>query len=167
MNVAAIYNWRWWVSRAVELSIALLVFYVAVTLYEYREALKRADVPPEAWFELAEIYVPDHDEGSNPDMIYDRAIYVAHRGFWVAEAQRVDPDGREGVFQNYCTGSGVADYDLDDVLGNDNEVTWEWFFGRPCTIPPGQYRIQLTRDMTIPDWPVKQTRHHSNVFTVR
>lgn len=167
MNVTKRLSWGWFLGRAMELSVALIVFYVAVTLYEYREALKRAEVPAEEWFTLNEIYVPDHERGSDPEMIYDRDIYVSHRGFWVAEVQRVNPDGREGVFQNFCTGSGVADYDVSDVLGADNTVTWSWFFGRPCAVPPGKYRIQLTRDMTLPDWPVKRTRSHSNIFEVK
>jgi len=84
----------------------------------------------------------------------------------VAEAQRVNPDGRFGVFETACTGTGVNDYGVEDVLGENNAVSWEWFFDRKCEVPPGQYRIQLTRDMRVPDYPVKQGRNWSNTFTV-
>lgn len=157
---------RWWGARITEVFIALALAYLTINMIEYREAVSKANVPASDWFELHEIYVPDHTVGSNPKMIYDRSILIGHRGFWVAEAQKVDPDGREGLFQNACTGSGVSDYDLDDALGPDNEVDWNWFFGRPCVIPPGTYRIQLTRDMTKPGYPAKQDRGYSNTFHV-
>lgn len=159
-------SWRWWMTRMGEIVIALALFYITVSLMEYRDAVSKADVPASDWFVLEEIYVPDHEVGSNPSMVYDRDILVDHRGFWVAEAQRINPDGQNGVFRNACSGSGVDDYDKDEVLGKDDAVSWEWFFGRPCTIPPGTYRIQLTRDMTKPGYPVKQMRGWSNTFHV-
>ena len=70
------------------------------------------------------------------------------------------------MFQNACSGSGVDDYDMGEVLGLDNTVNWSWFFGRPCRIGPGTYRVQLTRDMTKPGYPVKQMRGWSNTFYV-
>jgi len=157
---------RWWFSRLTELFVASALAYLTVNMIVYREALQKADIPATDWFVLQEIYVPDHVEGSNPGMIYDRLILESHRGFWVAEVQKVNPGGREGVFQNYCSGSGVDDYDIVDVLGPDGTVNWNWFFGRPCAVGPGTYRIQLTRDMTKPDFPVKQMRGWSNTFRV-
>lgn len=157
---------RWWGARFTELFIAVALAYITINVIEYREAVSKANVPSEDWFVLNEVYVPDHVVGSNPNMIYDRDILIAHRGFWVAEAQSVSPDGREGLFKNACTGSGVDDYDPSDVLGPEDTVDWTWFFGRPCVIPPGTYRIQLTRDMTKPGYPVKQDRGFSNTFHV-
>lgn len=156
----------WWGQRLTEVVVAIFVAYIAITMIEYREAVQKDSVEPSDWFVVNEIYVPDHEVGSNPLMIYDREIRVPHLGFWVVEAQRINPDGREGVFQNACSGSGVSDYDLDEVLGRGNEVTWEWFFGRPCVIPPGTYRLLLTKDMTVPGYPVKQDRYVSNTFHV-
>lgn len=157
---------RWWGQRLIELAAAVALFYMSVALIEYREAVSKANVPAEDWFVVNEIYVPDHPVGSNPNMVYDRTILVGHRGFWIAEAQRISPDGREGLFENACTGSGVDDYDPSDVLGPDSTVDWTWFFGRPCVVPPGAYRIQLTRDMTKPGYPVKQDQNFSNTFHV-
>lgn len=159
-------SFRWWGSRFSEMFIALTLFYLSVNLIEYREAVRKANVPVDTWFVLDEIFVPDHEVGSNPGMIYGRQVLVNHRGFWVVEAQRVNPDGREGVFQHACSGSGVNDYDTDEVLGENGNVSWTWFFGRPCVIPPGTYRVQLTRDMAIPGYPVKQMRGWSNTFIV-
>lgn len=156
---------RWLASRSTELVIALVVVYIGIGLTEYRQAMKREAVPASDWFEITEIFVPDHAVGSNPDMIYGRTIHVAHRGFWVAEVQRVNPGGHEGVFQNACTGSGVNEYEEDEVL-IEQTVTWSWFFGRPCRVGPGVYRVKLTRDMAIPGWPVKKTDDWSNTFRV-
>ena len=165
MKIPNVKNWRWWGARLTEGFIALSLFYLSVNLIEYREAVKRDAVAPEEWYVLNEIFVPDHTVGTNPDMIYDHTILVDHRGFWVGEVQKVRPEGREGVFQNACSGSGVDDYEVNDVLP-DETVDWEWFFGRPCNVPAGQYRIQLTRDMSKPGYPVKQMRGWSNTFTV-
>lgn len=159
-------SFRWWGARITEATVAFLLFYVTASLLEYREAMKRVDTPAEEWFVLTEIFVPNHTVGSDPEILYDREILIDHRGFWVAEVQRVDPDGRDGVFQNACIGSGVADYDRDEVLSPNKSVKWSWFFGRPCVVPPGQYRVQLTRDMVVPGWPVKKTRAWSNTFIV-
>lgn len=154
-----------WRARLIELSVALVVVYVSINLIEYREALSRAAVPASDWFVLREIYVPDHETGQNPSIIYDRTIVENHRGFWVAEAQRIDVESDSGVFENACTGSGISDYDVDEgfLAGS---VKWDWFFGRPCAIAPGVYRINLTRDMSRPGYPIKQTRSVSNTFTV-
>lgn len=159
-------DWRWWGSRLTEVVAAVALFYLTVSLIEYREAVRKAEVPSEEWFVLHEVFVPDHRVGSDPEVLYDRTILSDHRGFWIAEVQRVSPDGRDGVFQNACTGAGVAEYDMNEVLSLDNSVKWSWFFGRPCVIPPGTYRVQLTRDMVKPGWPVKQMRSWSNTFQV-
>ncbi len=158
-------TWKFWVSRAMETLIALGLAAFIITIWEYRDAEQRASIPASEWWIVNDIYVPDHEVGSNPDMIYDREILVAHRGFWVAEVQRQDPNQWKGVFFAACTGSGVNDYDVDEGIPNDT-VSWEWFFGRPCAVPPGTYRIQLTKDMTVPGYPVKQSKNYSNTFRV-
>lgn len=141
---------------------------ISVGLITYVNAVqedRQLSVPAEAWFTVNSIYVPDHVEGSNPIMIYDRTIIEPHRGFWIAEAQRQAEPGVAKFF-NECSGSGVADYDLEDVIPA-NEVEWSWFFGRKCEVPPGTYRIQMTKDMVRPDWPVKSMKPvYSNVFRV-
>jgi hypothetical protein len=157
---------RWWMSRFVELAAALAIGYMTIQLIEYREAVRRDEIPASDWFELRELYVPDHAQGSDPLMVYDRVIKEDHRGFWVAEVQKVKPDGRSGVFQNVCSGSGVAEYETTDVLGPDNAVSWSWFLGRPCRVQPGNYRILLSRDMVVPGYPVKSQRSVSNIFRI-
>jgi len=159
-------HWTWWTSRLLEGTVAIALFYVSINLIEYRDAVQREDVPAEDWFVVNEIYVPDHPAGSDPMMVYDRDILSTHKGFWVVEAQIVEPAGRVGVFQNACSGSGTDEYDVNEVLSPNHEVKWSWFFGRPCTIPPGTYRILLSKDMTIPGYPVKSMKKTSNTFHV-
>ena len=145
--------------------MALVLLQLFTTLIEIRRDGKMQSVEPDAWWEVNEIFVPDHVEGSNPEMVYDRTVREDHRGFWVAEVQRVVVGAKGTVFSQACTGSGVDDYETTDFIPG-NTVTWNWFLGRPCVVPPGEYRIQLTKDMTKPGWPVKQSRDLSNVFTV-
>lgn len=156
---------RYWALRLAESLIAVGLAFVFITLMEYREDQRKLDIDAADWWQVNDIFVPDHEAGSNPNMIYDRTILHPHRGFWVVEAQRQNVDMQGGVFGAACTGSGVNDYDMEDVIPG-NTVTWAWFFGRPCAIPPGVYRLQLTKDMTVPDYPVKSARNFSNVFRV-
>lgn len=160
-------EWRklsWWRDRVIELTVGCMAAFLIVQTISYREAQERLKVPPEAWFEVHDIYVPDHEIGSNPLMVYDRSIYVDHRGFWIAEVQRRNRTA-DDMFFNACSGSGVDQYETTDVIPDDT-VSWEWFFGRPCVVGPGTYRIQLTREMTRPEWPPKRSVAYSNTFTV-
>lgn len=158
-------NLKTWSVRLAEIAAAGILFVGVSSAIDYRKDAYKRDVQPTEWFTVNDIYVPDHEVGDNPGMIYDRTIGEDHRGFWVAEAQKQVPS-ETTVFFNECTGSGVADYETSDVIPGDT-VTWEWFFGKPCQVPPGTYRIQLTRDMTKPDWPVKRGKPaYSNVFRV-
>lgn len=162
-------TWAWWRLRLIELSFALIVVYVVIQLAqavgERQEALLQRQkdlLPASAWFEVHEIYVPDHEVGSNPLLKYDRTIHESFTGFWIVEVQLVRPDG---LFTNVCSGDGVNDYDLDEILEND-EVTWEWMLDRPCAVPDGQYRLRASYVMTRPDWPEKRVMAYSNVFRV-
>jgi len=158
-------TWGFWASRGMETIAALAGAFLIINILEYRQAEQKANVPSTDWWVINDIYVPDHEVGTNPNMVYDRTIKVSHRGFWVVEAQRQNADGKGGVFGAACTGSGVNDYDPGEIIVEDT-VEWGWFFGRPCTIPPGTYRLQLTKDMTKPGYPVKQSRDYSNTFRV-
>lgn len=152
----------WVRNRAMELLVAMAFVYVITAGLEQRDAVRKANVPADAWFEVHEIYVPNHVAGSDPMILYDRTIRENFTGFWVVEAQRRDSQGR---FSNVCSGSGVDDYTPEDFLPEEG-VRWTWFFGRACAIPPGTYRIAAVWDMRRPDYPLKRQRARSNLFEV-
>lgn len=158
---------RWWFTRFWETLMAAAFVYLLTSWIVAREDRRFDDLPPTEWFEVFEIYVPDHEVGSNPIVGYDREIKVNFDGFWIAEVQQRNLlKGSETGFFAACSGSGTNHYETTDYLDPDL-VTWEWFLGRPCVVPPGTYRIVVTYDMRRPgDTRVKRYRVLSNVFEV-
>jgi hypothetical protein len=157
-------SYAFWKNRLIELTLAIMLGWTTIQIIQYREDQSRAEIEPTDWFEVFEVYVPDHPAGSNPNLVYDRVIREPFRGFWVAEVQQRDRLTDAASF-NACTGSGVADYAPEDVLP-DRTVSWEWFMGRPCNVAPGTYRIQITYDMRRDDYPTKRIVVFSNTFKV-
>lgn len=155
-------KWSWWRNRLFEISIALMLTTTVVHLSTSINTRQKELLPPSAWFEVTDLFVPDHVSGSGPEMIYDRKIRENFVGFWVAEVQRRTSNG---LFTNACSGSGTDEYDPTDFI-EENVVEWEWFFGKPCAVPPGEYRIKATYMMSRAGWPEKRTSAVSNMFTV-
>lgn len=157
---------RWLLLRVAELLAAVVLVYF-LTSYLTRQEHARFDaIPATEWFEVIEIYVPDHEEGANPRVVYDRVIKEDFQGFWLAEVQRRDDTAARPGFFAACSGSGSNSYETTDWLDPDL-VTWEWFLGRPCKVAPGTYRIVVTYDMKLPGGNrVKRYRALSNIFHV-
>lgn len=154
--------------RLMEVSIALLLSASVVSLSDRIRYVERVRLPPSAWFQINEVFVPDHRVGSNPKMIYDRTVRERFRGFWIVEVQRFEPGGRDtDLFSPACSGSGISEYEPADYIP-DNTVTWQWFIGRECDVPPGQYRLRVTISMKRPGWPEKEIAPvYSNMFRVK
>lgn len=155
-------SWDWWRSRLSELTIALVLVYVIIQISASVGQRERELLPATAWFEVDEIFVPDHAQGTNPNLIYNRTIKETFVGHWIVEAQRLQPNG---FFKNECSGSGVNEYDPTEVIVDDT-VTWAWMFGKPCAVPAGTYRLKAIYTLTKPGWPEKGYIEFSNVFTV-
>lgn len=152
----------YWRNRMFELAIAGFAVFLLTSYYEQQAKRLKAAVDVTDWFEVNELFVPDHAFASNPQMIYDREVKENVRGFWVAEAQR---RGDNGKFSNACTGSATNDYDVEEEIPED-VVDWEWFLFRKCDIPPGTYRLSVSWDFSRPGFPIKQYRKNSNIFVV-
>lgn len=150
--------------RMMELSVAIVIVWGVIQITTFIHSTQRQMVRAEQWLSVREIFVPDHVTGSNPEIVYDRIIHEPFRGFWVVEVQGRERDSYAGN-RPVCSGAGVSDYDPDDVIPG-SVVTWEWFIGRTCAVPPGEYRLRITYDLTRINWPAKQVVAFSNVFTV-
>lgn len=165
MNRDTLKSPAYWGGKVAEIAVAGAVAFGLIVFMEARKEAARGTVTARDWFVVNDVYVPDHEVGSNPIMIYDRDVVEDHRGFWVVEAQRQTVPG-EARFFNECSGSGIDNYAKSDIIPND-EVAWEWFFGRPCPVPPGIYRIEMTKDIIVPGYPVKEMQPaFSNTFRV-
>lgn len=153
---------HWFRNRLIELAAAMAVVYVVTAALEHREDAYREAVLPEEWMEVHEVFVPDHTVGSDPPLHFSRTIRENFTGLWIAEVQT---RSAEGFFANVCSGSGIDDYDTTDRLPEEG-VSWSWYFGRPCVVPPGEYRVLTVWEMRRPGYPMKRLRHVSNVFEV-
>lgn len=160
MTFATAWNWVW--RRAFELAVAMTIVYVVTAGIEYREDRRKLSVEATDWFEVHELFVPDHAQGSDPLLFYDRTIKRPFTGLWVVEAQARDDEGR---YINVCSGNGLSDYEPEDRLPPEG-VRWTWFFDRECAIPPGTYRLAVVYDMRIAGYPMKRYRVRSNIFHV-
>jgi hypothetical protein len=168
-NLPAGRTWRrklrdpaFWRLRAVELAVAV-VLAIGVIYFSNTFTLQyRKSVVPNAWFVVNEIFIPDHEAGSNPDMIYDRLVRQPFTGFRVVEVQREEAGG---LFSATCQGSGISTYDVDD-FNFANKVKWDWFVGDDCRVDPGRYRLRVKWSIRAEGWPEKQVISTSNIFTV-
>jgi hypothetical protein len=156
-------RWDWLRLRAVELAVAFFLASITIQVVTSVRDYQKDQVSVSEWFVVNEIFVPDHVQGENPLIVYDREIRVDVRGFWLVEVQRRDIDG---LTYTACSGPGVNDYEITDIIP-DQTVTWEWFIGRPCVVDPGVYRLRVRYDFTRSGWPAKQLVVLSNVFTIR
>lgn len=155
-------TWSFWFRRLVEVTVALTLAFMVIQLSSAIGQKQKALVPVSAWFVVNEVFVPDHEYGTNPLMVYDRSIKEDFRGFWIVEVQRL---GREGLWSNECSGSGTSDYDITDFIVG-NQVKWGWFIGRPCAVSPGDYRLRIGWTLRRLGWPEKELAAFSNTFTV-
>jgi hypothetical protein len=156
----------WTSIRTGELLLAVLVVFVVTSRIEQGKQDRFDSIPPTEWFEVSELFVPDHEVGDDPLVVYDREIKTPFQGFKAVEVERRDGSLDRERFLASCVGSGLDFYNPDDSL-DPASVTWSWFIGRPCVVPPGTYRLVATWDMRSPEFdPVKRYKVLSNVFTV-
>lgn len=165
-----LYTFPWWRQKLLELCIAV-VLALSVINYSHTSEQQRLNdelrqkelLPASAWFLVNEVFVPDHEQGSNPLMIYDRDVLEGFQGFWIVEVQSVR--GAD-LFQNSCPGGfGNSYYDPSEII-EDHKVTWTWFIGRTCAVPPGEYRLKIHYTMKKVGWPEKEVTVYSNTFQV-
>ena len=167
-------DFTFWKNRLTELAFAGMISMAVIQTTDRLSQRERDILPPTAWFEVYEVFVPDFATGTNPTILYDRIIREEFRGFFVVEVQRQLPNG---LWFADCSGSGIADYSPDDALPEgagvtlppQNNVTWDWFINRqgaPCRPEAGTYRLRISYELSRPNWPVKTTLTFSNIFQI-
>lgn len=167
MTYQTVFNPRFWLLRLAELGTASMLIFLFTGWINEREKIRFDVIPATEWFEVLEIYVPDHEVGDQPLMVYDRVIKVDFVGFWIAEVQNRNTEkGAPVRFFAACSGSGSNTYEVGDYA-DPSKTDWLWFLGRPCIIPPGTYRIVVDYDMRLVGGErIKTYRAQSNVFRV-
>lgn len=142
--------------------MALAIVAVVIQLSGEIADRQKELLPASSWLVVNEVYVPDFETGSCPNILYDRAIQENFDAFWIVEVQSTKNDS---LWTTELSGSGVKEYDPAEVIP-DNTVSWPWFTSTSCDVRPGLYRLKTTYTMTRPGWPQKRIFVLSNEFRV-
>lgn len=144
-------------GNLVALTIAIVVS--AGAFFWQKERLR--EVPAETFFEVKSVSVPDFIEGDNPLIIYDRHAKKTFFGYWNVEVHKLG----EATDYAYCSGSGSAKYEIKEQLPKIG-VTLEWFIGKDCKLPPGQWILQTNWEIHAEGYPPKFLTFNSNLFNI-
>lgn len=155
-------SWAFWRLRLMEIATAVVIAIGVIYFTTLFNRQWQSTVPPNAWIAVNEVLVPDHVQGEDPLIIYDRVIRQDFPGMWVVEVQKEEPGA---LFSPACVGSGIQEYRVETILP-DRRVALSWFLGRDCALEPGRYRLRATWTIQLPDWPEKKTSYTSAIFSV-
>lgn len=152
----------WWKMKFFEVVVSGMLISLVISASQMVSQRQKDLLPASSWFDVVEVFVPDHVAGSNPILTYDREIRETFTGFWIAEVQELTPNGR---FRHECSGSGINVYEEDEILIDDS-VDWDWFIGNECAVDPGTYRLRVNYTLRRVGWPEKELTVTSNLFRV-
>ncbi len=108
---------------------------------------------PVTWMNVNAVIVPDHERGTDPNVVYDRTVFRSFYGHWMVKVYEI------GKKYPVCFGSGSQVFDPEDSL---HEPTLSQFIGRACNLKEGSYLLRTT-------WVLEgdvAIRNTSNVFQV-
>ena len=112
---------------------------------------------PESYMVVQEIGVPDHTEGDDPVVIYDRDVRKPFTATWTVRIRRVALDRLSAPA---CRGGATNNYSPEKSVPPN--ITLSWYAGRTCVLGPGQYIMTTIWD--VHDGPAIE--QNSNLFTV-
>lgn len=125
------------------------------------EALKAAE-PATTWFVVRNLAVADSFAyNSEVPVVYDREIKRDFNGQWWAEVRNAEDKSITD-----CRGHGSSRYTTDDALPPAG-VDLKWIIGISCHLPAGQYYLEISYSIAPANYPVKEYRAVSNVFTLK
>lgn len=114
-----------------------------------KERIERILKPPSDWFVVNQISVPDHKEGEDPNVLYDRIVKEAFTGTWFVKLYNVKTPRNVA-----CSGDGQFRYEPRISLPN-KEMALKTFIGKDCGLSVGCYFGQYRNEMKIEGYPLK------------
>lgn len=124
------------------------------------EQAEKAAAPAQNWFEVSSIFIPAHEQGDDPVVIYNRTIKRPFQGRYVAEVHSVETPN---LVLN-CSGTGTYFYSPADVLPDN--ITLSWLIGKRCDLPVGDYYVEFNWYIWPVGYQVKTLTFKSVVFSV-
>lgn len=118
------------------------------------------------WF-VAHVEVPDHFQGEDPMIRYERQVLYDLTGSWTVQVEKQT----DGGWQTECrTDSSQLDhYGVEER--RSPTIRWSKYVGAECAVEPGTYRLRTVWEMALDrtDRPASEVRRHtdlSNIFRV-
>jgi hypothetical protein len=120
---------------------ALIVAFLVLLLLKPAQRMFDDIMTPQPWFDV-QISVPNHLEGEDPMVSYNRAINRPVYGIWAVTVYSRQPGQR---FTYHCSGSDYAPY--DPASRGTISMPFDEFVGKDCEMVAGQYRICVNYDL--------------------
>ena len=122
--------------------------------------------PPSWWFVVRSMTVMDAPVGESPKFELDRTIHRDFFGEWQASVKRKGPGGGFHTVPR-CNSTGDHDYLTTTSLPppDKRDLNW-WLFPVKCELLPGEYRLDTVWTIHPNNFPSKQVRVNSNIFTI-
>ncbi len=142
-------------------AIALVIAVIANYAWSVYSEHQKEKEPPTNWLYVQNLNVADGiSMDPNIPVVYNRAVRRPFVGQWFAEVKNADTQAL------VCNGSGTNFYEPKDTIP-ESSVTLDWFIGKPCPLPSGQYYIETTYKIKPDSYPEKTYQVVSNIFTVK
>jgi hypothetical protein len=141
--------------------IGLFIATVVAVSSDRWAAWQNEAMPPDQFFSVKTLSIPNFIEGEDPLISYDRDIKKEFYGDWIVSIHQV----KTGEDYPICSGSGSNHYITGETLPKVG-VTLDWFIGKSCDLHAGQYTIQASWGIHGDSFSVKHYTHNSNIFTV-
>lgn len=126
--------------------------------------------PPSDWIEIRSINIPNFKVGA-PDapLVFDRTVLRTFDGFMKMEIHKVN----DGVTDERpaCDNWSFHRYEPVDpkdpgAQSEKADITLDWFMGKHCALPVGQYIIKANLKITTDEGLTKHKPVSSNIFQV-
>ena len=142
--------------------MALIVVILMVFGWNKWDEAQKENAPARDWFVVENIFIPSFIEGENPVMTYSFTVLRETRGLWRIEI--FETKQSQETSAAVCVGSGIGNY--KPGKGPKSGVTLEWFMGKDCKLPAGEYVAVATWTLQPKGYPEKIVTYVSNPFVV-
>lgn len=133
------------------------------------DAAKRFSEPAETFFSVKKLEVADFEQGVIPTVTYSIKVndpmVVQYTTQVVKIADRTNGESFALIHPIVCQGLGTRNFDEPSKY-EFNDVSADWFIHSSCIIPPGEYRLMTTWNITVEGYPTKIYQKESNLFEV-
>lgn len=140
---------------------------VLILGYQNINTAQRLALPVERFFEIKKLTISDFEEGALPSVSYIFHIKEPMFVQYTTQIVKVDETNTEPYFIKPIICQGVGTRTFEDVAVRESVgVSANWFIHSSCIIPPGEYKLMTTWNITVPGYPTKIYQKESNVFEV-